>query len=149
MTQIIPFDGENHYFPDDFTDDDIRAALMSHEPSKSASFTDRLKKTWDQATPGGPLWLAKQAVEGVTGAVDASRAAMSTPQTEEEAFQQNQGRDRGPGFAMEAASVLSPAAPEGTGGLFAAPRAAPAAARAAVPTAASAAPAPTEGLPVL
>lgn len=113
-------------------------------------FIDRMQKVWDNPTPGGAVWLAKQAVEGVRGAVDSSKAAMSTPQTEEEAFQQNQGRDRGPGFAMEAASVLSPAAPEGTGGLFAAPRAA-AGAAARMPAAAAprAAVEPTQRLPVL
>ncbi len=127
------------------------ASLEAHAGSaQSGGFTDRLKKVWDNPTPGGPLWLAKQAVEGARGAVDASTAAMSTPQTEEEAYRQTQGREQGPRYAMEAASVLSPGAPKGTGGLFAAPmRAAPAAAGAAVPATAAAAPAPIEGLPVL
>lgn len=91
--------------------------------SSGGGFMSRLQKVWDNPTPGGALWLAKQAVEGVTGAVDASKAATTTPQTEEEAFQQNQAREALPGFAMQAASVLSPGAPKGTGGVFAAPMA--------------------------
>lgn len=127
--------------------DEIAKSLKGSS-STGGSFTDRMQKVWDSPSPGGPLWLAKQAVEGIRGAVDASKAAMSTPHTEEEAFQQNQGRERGPGFAMEAASVLSPGAPKGTGGVFAAPMAAaPAAAgRAAVPAAAAA---PVQGQHVL
>lgn len=110
---------------------------------------DRMQKVWDSPTPGGAVWLAKQAVEGIVGSVESSKAAMRTPQTEEEAFQQTQGRDRGPGFAYQAASVLSPGVPKGTGGIAAAPMAAPSAAARAVAPAAATGPVATEGLPVL
>lgn len=85
------------------------------------SISGRLKNMWDKATPGGPLWMAKQAIEGAQGAVQGSADAMSEPTTEEGAYFQNQGREKGPGAAMQAAQFLTPAAPKGTGGLFAAP----------------------------
>lgn len=82
---------------------------------------DRLKKVWDKPTPGGALWLAKQAVEGVKGAVDASKVATSTPQTEEDFWNVDQAREALPKFTAEAASVMMPGAPRGTGGALAAP----------------------------
>lgn len=85
------------------------------------SISGRLKNMWDKATPGGPLWMAKQAIEGAQGAVQSSADVMSEPTTEEGAYFQNQGREKGPGAAMQAAQFLTPAAPKGTGGLFAAP----------------------------
>src|SRR4051812_1015214 len=48
------------------------------------TLTERLQSTWDQATPGGPLWLAKQFLEGSAGAVQSStQATMPNPTTEE------------------------------------------------------------------
>ncbi len=99
--------------------------VSSQEAKKPSTFGERLQKVWDNPTPGGAVWLAKQAVQGVTGAVDASKAATETPQTltEEGAFQQRQAREALPAFAAQAASVMSPGAPKGTGGLLAAPMA--------------------------
>jgi hypothetical protein len=87
---------------------------------------------WDKATPGGPLWMIKESLQGMKTSVEAAKAATSTPQTEEEQFQQTQGREALPSATMQAAQFLTPAAPKGTGGLFAAPIRA---AREAVPAA--------------
>lgn len=115
--------------------DDIAKKLkLTPQEKPSGGFTDRLQKVWDNPTPGGPLWLAKQAVSGITGAVDSAKLAHADPKTEEEQFQVNEARDRMPEFAAQAASVMAPGAPKGAGGVFAAPmasRAAPAAAVAA------------------
>lgn len=93
------------------------------KPEKTIS--ERLSSTYDNAAPGGPLWLAKQFIEGSAGAVQSSKQATTPdPTTEEGAFIQNQGRDAGPGFATQAAAVAGPMAPGGTGGVFAAPLAA-------------------------
>lgn len=90
-------------------------------PTQPKSFSDRLSNMWDKATPGGPLWMIKQTLGGMQSSVEAAKAATSTPQTEEEQFQQTQGREALPGATMQAAQFLTPAAPKGTGGLFAAP----------------------------
>lgn len=102
---------------------DALEAIGMHTGTKPAGWGDALKDLWDNPTPGGPVWLAKQAVEGIKGSVDASKAATARPETmtEEDAFRINQGRDNAPGFAAQAASVLTPVAPKGTGGIFAAP----------------------------
>jgi hypothetical protein len=140
MMPVFQIESDGKRFEVDAPDMQTAAAsLDAHSKSSSKngggkSFMDHLKSAWDQATPGGPLWIAKQAVEGITGAVDASKAATSTPQTEEEAFQQNQGRERGPGFAMQAASVMAPGAPKGTGGVMAAPMQAAGAVRSNLPS---------------
>src|SRR6185437_17066614 len=104
---------------------DSKPAFDPSQPFEAAptgkSFGDRLSNMWDKATPGGPLWMAKQAYEGIRGAVQSSADAMSTPSTEADAFNQNQGRENGPGYAMQAMQVLTPGAPGGTGGILAAP----------------------------
>lgn len=82
-------------------------------------FSERLQSTWDQATPGGPLWMAKMALQGMSGAVQGSKDARSLPSTEEEAFRQNQGREQGPARALDAVQFLTPTAP--AGGLLARP----------------------------
>ncbi|XUM21071.1 hypothetical protein ACRAVF_27295 [Bradyrhizobium oligotrophicum S58] len=110
-----------------------------------SSFSERLQKVWDNPTPGGAIWLAKQAVEGVRNSVDAAKVSTMQPQTEEEAFQVNQAKDVLPQATMQAASVFSPAAPGGTGGLFAAPMVAAKPAAAPVAAAGGAAPAAVEG----
>lgn len=108
------------------------------KPEKTIS--ERLSSTYENATPGGPLWLAKQFIEGATGAVQSSaQATIPNPTTEEGAFLQNQGRDAGPGFATQAAAIAGPMAPGGTGGVFAAPMASKSILPAA-PTGASATP---------
>lgn len=90
------------------------------KPEKSIS--DRLQSAYDQATPGGPLWLAKQFIEGSRGAVQSSELAMTPdPITEADAFLQNKGRDSGPAFATQAAAIAGPMAPRGIGGVFASP----------------------------
>lgn len=104
--------------PKPVTDPDLLAKLNG---TPDNSISGRLKNMWDKATPGGPLWMAKQAVEGIQGAVQGSADAMSAPTNEAEAYFQNQGREKGPGAAMQAVQFLTPAAPKGTGGMFAAP----------------------------
>lgn len=83
------------------------------------SMSDRVQNAWDKATPGGPLWMLKTATQGITGAVQGSKDAMSTPITEEDAFRVNQGRDQGPARALDAIQFMTPTAP--AGGLFARP----------------------------
>jgi hypothetical protein len=113
------------------------------EPQKKTAegFTDRLQKVWDNPTPGGALWLAKQAVSGVKNSVDLAKVATSTPQTEEDQFQIDWAREHLPEATMQAASVMAPGAPKGAGGAFAARMAAPAAPAAPVAAASTAAPA--------
>jgi hypothetical protein len=94
---------------------------VGESKAPDTSISGRLKNMWEKATPGGPLWMAKQAVEGMQGSVQSSADAMSEPTTEEGAYFQNQGREKGPGYAMQAAQFMTPAAPGGTGGIFAAP----------------------------
>lgn len=84
-------------------------------------FGDRLQKVWDNPTVGGLPWMAKQLVQGVEGSVQASAEAMQPPQTEVDALNQRVGREMGPRFAMDAASLLTPTAPRGAGGVFARP----------------------------
>lgn len=110
---VDPFKQANSGIVDPFA-----ASAPAAQPK---SFGDRLSNMWEKATPGGPLWMAKQAIEGMQGAVQSSADVMSEPTTEAEAHFQNLGRERGPAQAMQAAQFLSPAAPKGTGGIFAAP----------------------------
>ncbi|WP_027584219.1 hypothetical protein [Bradyrhizobium sp. Ai1a-2] len=102
---------------------------------KEKSFRDRVNYAWEHATPGGPLWMAKEIVEGARGAVQGSEAA-TAPQVGSEIDVANQRAlaEAGPGQAFRAASILSPGAPmaEGEG----------AAARGATEAAAPAAPTP-------
>lgn len=94
----------------------------SQEPDIGGkSFGDRLSNMWEKATPGGPLWMVKQSLEGMKGAVTGSELAMSQPTNEAEATLRDQGREQGPGYAMQAAQFMTPAAPKGTGGMFASP----------------------------
>src|SRR4051812_15207994 len=90
---------------------------------KEGSFMEGLQKVWENPTHGSLFWLAKQAVEGVKGSVDAATIANSEPQTEADVFLRDKAREALPGFATQAASVMSPGAPKGTGGVFAAPMA--------------------------
>ena len=65
--------------PAPVTDPALLAQLNS--PASSAatpSISDRMQNMWDKATPGGPLWMIKQAVTGAKGAVEGSAAATST-----------------------------------------------------------------------
>lgn len=103
--------------------DHAAEALQMHAGASGggSSFSDRVKKVWDNPTPGSAFWLAKQAVEGVKGAVDASKVATSNPQTEEDFWNVDQAREALPKYAAQAASVMMPGAPKGTGGAFAAP----------------------------
>lgn len=105
----------------DAPDPQSAAEGLSKHTGDNADFGTRLQKMWDKATPGGPLWLAKQAVEGVKGAIDSAKVAHMDPQTEGDAAAVNQANEMLPGYAAQAASVLSPGAPRGTGGAFAAP----------------------------
>lgn len=82
---------------------------------------DRAQKVWDNPTVGGLPWIAKQLTQGISGSVQASADSMRAPETELDALNQRVGREMAPRFAMDAASLLSPTAPRGTGGVFAAP----------------------------
>ena len=84
-------------------------------------FSDRLQTYWDHPHPQGLVGIIKAALNGIGEAVQGSIAATSTPSTEQEAFWQNQGRDRGPVGALQAASLLTPLAPGVAGGRFAGP----------------------------
>jgi hypothetical protein len=98
------------------------------------SFSDRVQYAWEHATPGGPLWMAKEIAEGVTGAVEGSKAA-TAPQvgSEEDIARQRALAEAGPGQAMRAAQMLSPAAPGVEGVAGGAARAAAEAARPLTP----------------
>lgn len=97
------------------------ATPQSGQPSLFAQMpaTQGLQRAWDNATPGGPLWMAKTAIQGMQGAVQGSKDAVSVPQTEEEAFRQNQGREQGPIGAADVMSIMAPGSPRGAGGIFA------------------------------
>lgn len=95
------------------------AAVEAPAPSKP--LTDRLQTMWDQASPGGPLWMAKTALGGIVGSVQNANDAMSSPTTEAGAFNQNLAHDNLPIHTMQAAQFLTPGVPRGTGGVFAAP----------------------------
>lgn len=131
--------------------DEIAKSLKGGAEKPAEGFSDRLQKVWDNPTPGGAIWLAKQAVDGIRGSVDSAKAAtMQNPSTEEDFENIHRGTESLPHFTAQAASVLAPGAPKGSGGIFgAAERAAPGAARAPVPAPAVPAASPTEGLPVL
>lgn len=85
------------------------------------SFSDRIQAYWDHPHPHGLVSALKQALDGIAQAVQGSIDATSVPSTEEEAFRQNLGREQGPVGAWKATSLLNPAVPRGTGGIFASP----------------------------
>jgi hypothetical protein len=85
------------------------------------SFADRLQAYWNHPHPYGLVSTLKQALDGMVQAVQGSIDATTVPSTEEQAFRQNLGRERGPIGAWHAASVLNPQVPRGTGGIFASP----------------------------
>ncbi len=89
--------------------------------AKPSSFSDRLQKVWDKPSPGGLLSIVKQGVEAIGGIGAAQEALTKEPHTEEDFWQQDQARNALPSLAMQAASLFSPGAPKGTGGVFAAP----------------------------
>ena len=84
-------------------------------------FSDRLQTYWDNPHPQGLVAMLKAALNGIGEAVQGSIAATSTPSTEQEAFWQNQGRDRGPVGALQAATLLTPLAPGVAAGRLAGP----------------------------
>jgi hypothetical protein len=92
--------------------------VVSHEattPSKSIG--DRLSYAWENATPGGPLWMARQAIRGVKGAVEGSEAAVAPQVGSDEEEQQRQiVQETGPASALQAMTVM-PNAPIARGGL--------------------------------
>src|SRR5579871_992696 len=99
------------------------------QPKAPKSFSDRLQYAWDNATPGGPLWMAREASRGIYGAIEGVKAAEApTGATEEEEALRQHTAAQAPGYAFQAASMMSPTAPGG--GLFGVPRVA---AEAAIP----------------
>jgi hypothetical protein len=85
------------------------------------SLPDRIQAYWDHPHPYGLISKVKEALNGIAQAVQGSIDATSAPSTEEEAFRQNLGRERGPVGAWQGASLLNPLVPRGAGGIFAAP----------------------------
>jgi len=103
---------------------EVPAFDQTEDAAKPKSWTDRISNAWDKATPGGPLWMAKQVAQGVRGAVEGSVASTEPDAvTEEDMHLQNLRRDQGPERAMQAAQFLTPGAPGG--GMLAVPRVAP------------------------
>lgn len=105
------------------TFDPARLAAAS-TPKPPKSFGQKLGEVWDKPSPGGPLWMAKELVEGVRGAVDYSKRAVAPPgetQTEGDVDLQRRATLDAADQARRAAQFLTPGAPKGTGGLFAAP----------------------------
>lgn len=92
---------------------------LAAQPTRG--FSDRLQTYWDNPHPQGLVAMLKAALNGIGEAVQGSIAATTTPSTEQEAFWQNQGRDRGPIGALQAATLLTPLAPGAAGGRFAGP----------------------------
>lgn len=93
----------------------------STPPAQPKSISDRLSYAWEHATPGGPLWMAREAIHGMQGAVEGAKAAVA-PQigTEEEEYNRRALEEAGPGQALRAAQFMVPGAPEG--GLLAVPK---------------------------
>jgi hypothetical protein len=106
---------------------DADMGIGTTQPAAPKTWSDRLSNMWDKATPGGPLWLVKQAVTSVPEVMDAEKASDAQtfgpgpssvsdtdvpPQMNTEALGQAAGK---------VASVFTPGAPGGTGGLLAAP----------------------------
>jgi hypothetical protein len=83
------------------------------------SFSERVQRYWDHPHPYGLVSVLKGALNNIEQAVQGSIDATSVPSTEEEAFRQNQGRERGPIGAWNALSVLAPASPGRVGGIVA------------------------------
>jgi hypothetical protein len=76
----------------------------SSEPSpQKKSFGERLGEVWENPGPGGVFDIAKRAYQGAVGSVGSSIDAVSGPSGNEMNL-----RDLGPGYGMEAASVVSP-----------------------------------------
>lgn len=97
------------------------AKLAAAKPKAPKTIGERIKGVWDNPSPGGPVWMAKELVEGVKGSVDSSQRAVSTPQTEADVLLQDKARGEGAAQALRAAQFLTPSAPKGAGGIFAAP----------------------------
>lgn len=88
-------------------------------PKKEPTWSDRFSNAWEKATPGGPLWLLKSAVQGAASSTDAandfaaSRNAAAV--TESGAPAEDEARGRTIRGATDAAMVLTPGAPRGAG----------------------------------
>jgi hypothetical protein len=96
-------------------------------PVAPKTWSDRLSNMWEKATPGGPLWLVKQAVTGPKELIDAEKQSeaqtfgpgpSSVSDTDVPASMNTEGLGQAAG---KVASVFTPGAPGGTGGLLAAP----------------------------
>jgi hypothetical protein len=85
------------------------------------SFSERVQSYWDHPHPYGLVSMLKGALNNIEQAVQGSIDATSVPSTEEDAFRQNQGRERGPIGAWNAVSLLAPMFPGGAGRILARP----------------------------
>lgn len=86
------------------------------QPDRSMS--DRLQAFWDRPAPYGLIAMLKAGTTGIMQSVQGSIDATRNPSTEEEAFQQNLGRELGPIGAFRAISLRTPLAPGGTSGFW-------------------------------
>jgi len=86
------------------------------------TWSDRISNMWEKATPGGPLWMAKEAWQGIKGAVDSSHDAVAAREAGSQK-EYDAALGRGGPDAMRAVQFMTPGAPGG--GLFAVPRALP------------------------
>jgi hypothetical protein len=87
-----------------------RSAQSGQAPQSGRSLSDRFQELWDHPPSYGAVSALKQALNGIALAVQGSIDATNAPSTEEEAFRQNLGRERGPVGAWQAASLLAPTA---------------------------------------
>lgn len=88
------------------------------------SWGDRVSNAWEKATPGGPLWMVKEAWEGIKGAVDNSKEAVAAREAgSQKEYDAALGRSA-EGAARVMQVMPTPGAPGG--GLFAVPRVIPA-----------------------
>ena len=94
---------------------DAKPAGVPKEPT----WSDRFANAWNKATPGGPLWLLKNAVQGVRSSTDAANdfaaARNSAAVTESGVPAEDEARNRMIRGASDAAMVLTSAPPRGSG----------------------------------
>lgn len=97
MTKTIELDGVKHEFPDDFSNEEIKAALTSHEPAKPSA---------------GPMDYVSKAIEPIT-----SYPATYSKMNQEARDQMSQGAQQlsHPGGAMDIARGLGNLALGGIG----------------------------------
>jgi len=84
------------------------------QPAAPKSFGDRLSNMWEKATPGGPLWMVREATRSMQGAVEGAKATVAPHVgTEEEEYNRRALEEAAPGQSFRAAQFMSPSAPGG------------------------------------